>query len=103
MLVVIVLAIAAAVTGTVLALGAAATGRPASSPFGSIEGSQGAGEVVTGSVVHFHPNAHFWVGFGLANLSDRTVVVTDVQALEPPHSFVQQTGTALLHWQVPPP
>jgi hypothetical protein len=103
MLVVIVLVIAAAVTGTVLVLGAAATSRPASAPFGSIEGSQGAGEVVTGSIVHFHPNAHFWVGFGLANLSDRTVIVTNVQAVQPPHSFVHQTGTALLHWHVPPP
>ena len=58
---------------------------------------------MTGSIVHFHPNAHFWVGLGLANLSDRTVIVTDVQAVEPPHSFVHQTGTALLHWHVPPP
>ena len=102
-LVVIVLVIATAVTATVFVLGVAVTGRPASSPFGSIEGSQAAGEVVTGSIVHFHPNAHFWMGFGLANLSDRTVVVTNVQAVEPPHSFVHQTGTALLHWHVPPP
>lgn len=37
---------------------------------------------MTGSIVHFHPNAHFWVGLGLANLSDRTVIVTDVKAVE---------------------
>ncbi len=59
--------------------------------------------MVTGSIVHFHPNAHFWVGFGVANLSDRTVIVTNVRAVEPRHSFVHQTGTALLHWHVPPP
>jgi hypothetical protein len=101
-LVAVVLVLALGAAGAVLAL-SASSGRPTSSPFGSIEGSQGAGEVVTGSVVHFHPDAHFWVGLGLANLSDRTVIVTNVQAVEPPHSFVHQTGTALLHWQVPPP
>jgi hypothetical protein len=100
-LVAVVLVIALGATGAALAL-SASSGRPTSSPFGSIEGSQGAGEVVTGSIVHFRPDAHFWVGFGLANLSDRTVIVTNVQAIEPPHSFVHQTGTALLHWQVPP-
>jgi hypothetical protein len=96
-----VLVIAIGATGAAL-VSSVSSGRPTSSPFGSIEGSQGAGEVVSGSVVHFHPNAHFWVGLGLANLSDRTVIVTDVQAVEPPHSFVHQTGTALLHWFVPP-
>lgn len=98
----VVLVIALGATGAVLAL-STSSGRPTSSPFGSIDGSQGAGEVVTGSIVHFHPNAHFWVGFELANLSDRTVIVTNVRAVEPRHSFVHQTGTALLHWQVPPP
>jgi hypothetical protein len=98
----VVLVIALCATGAALGL-AGSSGRPTSSPFGSIEGSQGAGEVVTGSIVHFRPNAHFWVGLGLANLSDRTVIVTNVQAVEPPHSFVHQTGTALLHWYVPPP
>lgn len=88
-------------TGVVLA-SSATSGRPTSSPFGSIESSEGAGDVVTGSIVRFHPNAHFWVGLGLANLSDRTVIVTNVQAVEPPHSFVHQTETALLNWQVPP-
>jgi len=59
--------------------------------------------VTTGATVHFVPNAHFQVGLELANLSDRTMIVTNVRAVEPPHSFVHQTGTALLHWYVPPP
>jgi hypothetical protein len=101
-LVAVVLVIALGATGAALAL-SASSARPTSSPFGNIEGSQGAGEVVTGSIVHFHPNAHFWIGLGLANLSDQRVIVTNVHAIEPPHSFVHQTGTALLHWHVPPP
>ena len=59
--------------------------------------------MTTGATVHFVPNAHFQVGLELANLSDRTMIVTNVRAVEPPHSFVHQTGTALLHWYVPPP
>jgi hypothetical protein len=31
------------------------------------------------------------------------VIVTNVRAVEPTHSIVHQTGTALLHWWVPPP
>src|SRR4029077_14243196 len=66
-----------------------------------IEGGQGAGEVTSGATVHFIPHARFQVGLELGNLFDRTVIVTNVRAVEPPHSFVHQTGTSLLHWHVP--
>jgi hypothetical protein len=98
----LLLVVALGATGGVLAL-RAASGRPASSPFGSIESSQGAGELALGALVRFHPNARFETGLELPNLSDRPVIVTDVRVLEPPHSFIHQTGTALLHWRVAQP
>ena len=99
----LVIGLGAAGAGLAFSAASGRPARPASSPFGWIEGGQGAGEVTTGAIVHFIPNAPFQVGLELANLSDRTVIVTNVRAVEPPHSFVHQTGTALLHWHVPRP
>jgi hypothetical protein len=72
-LVAAVLVIALGATGAGLALSASAgqAARPASSPFGWIEGGQGAGEVTSGATVHFIPHARFQVGLELANLSER--------------------------------
>lgn len=107
-LIAVLLVIALGATGAGLAL-TAASGRPASSPFGSIEGFQGSNSVILAGIsaevfrVNFHPNARFAIGLGLPNLSDRTIIVTHARVVEPPHSFIHQTGTSLLHWHVPPP
>jgi hypothetical protein len=105
----VVLVIAAGATGAALFLSGAASGRPASSPFASIEGFQGSNStILAGSSanvlrINFHPNARFAVGLELPNLSDRTVIVTDARLVEPRRSVIRQTGTSLLHWYVPPP
>jgi hypothetical protein len=84
-------------------------GKPVVAPFGRPRGWQASNSVLVvgstkdnphpgGLLISFHPDARFAVGLEVPNLSGRTVIVTGVHVVEPPQSFLHQTGTALLHW-----
>jgi len=84
-------------------------GKPVAAPFGRPRAWQASNSVLVvggtrsnprpgGLLVSFHPNARFAIGLELPNLSRRAVIVTGARVVEPPHAFLHQTGTSLLHW-----
>jgi hypothetical protein len=98
-----------AATALVVILAGCASGgsRPVSAPFVKEPFLESEGMALDASPprngvgVYFIPTARFGIGIVLRNRSDRTVVVTNVRAVEPRDSATDQIGTHLLLWQLP--